>query len=57
MLYQNIDKIVELKKNIKDDENFVILTSKGIDLCSLDIFASHGILALRRVKRSNMERL
>lgn len=30
---------------------------KGIDPPSLDILASNGILALRRAKRRNMERL
>lgn len=38
-------------------KNFVILNQKGIDPMSLDVLAKNGILALRRVKRRNMERL
>lgn len=35
----------------------MIFNQKGIDPPSLDIFAKEGILALRRAKRRNMERL
>jgi T-complex protein 1 subunit zeta len=35
----------------------VLINQKGIDPLSLDIFAKEGILALRRAKRRNMERL
>ena len=34
-----------------------MINQKGIDPLSLDIFAKEGILALRRAKRRNMERL
>lgn len=38
-------------------ESFVIVNQKGIDPLSLDILANNGILALRRAKRRNAERL
>lgn len=39
------------------DKSFVIINQKGIDPLSLDLLAKEGILALRRAKRRNMERL
>ncbi|KAJ3034961.1 T-complex protein 1 subunit zeta [Rhizophlyctis rosea] len=52
-------KIVEFKKQVCDGNNkgFVIINQKGIDPLSLDVLAKHNILALRRAKRRNMERL
>merc|ERR1711959_835511 len=52
-------KIIELKRQVCDgtDKNFVIINMKGIDPMSLDMFAKEGIVALRRAKRRNMERL
>lgn len=52
-------KVVEFKKSVCDgtDKGFVIINQKGIDPLSLDVLAKHGILALRRAKRRNMERL
>ncbi|EAU91603.1 chaperonin-containing T-complex zeta subunit Cct6 [Coprinopsis cinerea okayama7 len=58
-------KIVELKNLVCDQavgsnekpKNFVVINQKGIDPLSLDIFAKNGIIALRRAKRRNMERL
>lgn len=38
-------------------KGFVIINQKGIDPMSLDVLAKNGILALRRAKRRNMERL
>lgn len=61
-----LKKIVELKQAVCDaptegsnekKKNFVIFNQKGIDPMSLDILAKNGILALRRAKRRNMERL
>jgi T-complex protein 1 subunit zeta len=52
-------KIVELKNLVCGDDpekNFVVLNQKGIDPLSLDVLVKNGILALRRVKRRNMER-
>jgi len=52
-------KIVKFKKSVCDgtDKGFVIINQKGIDPLSLDVLAKNGILALRRAKRRNMERL
>ncbi|KAB8343115.1 hypothetical protein FH972_022708 [Carpinus fangiana] len=53
-------KIVDLKKEVCGDDpkkNFVIINQKGIDPLSLDVLAKNGIMALRRAKRRNMERL
>lgn len=55
-----LKKIVELKKEVcgtDGKKNFVIINQKGIDPLSLDVLAKNGILALRRAKRRNMERL
>eukprot|EP01027_Heterolobosea_sp_BB2_P025518 GEZU01039165.1.p1 GENE.GEZU01039165.1~~GEZU01039165.1.p1 ORF type:complete len:539 (-),score=177.57 GEZU01039165.1:202-1818(-) len=51
--------IIELKKKVCDgtDKNFVVINQKGIDPISLDMFAKENIIALRRAKRRNMERL
>lgn len=53
-------KIVDLKKEVCGNDpksGFVIINQKGIDPLSLDVLAKNGILALRRAKRRNMERL
>ncbi|KAI1112103.1 T-complex protein 1 [Nemania sp. NC0429] len=55
-----LKKIVELKKEVcgdDDKKSFVLINQKGIDPLSLDVLAKNGILALRRAKRRNMERL
>ena len=55
-----LDRVIELKKEVCGDDpkkNFVVINQKGIDPLSLDRLAKHGILALRRAKRRNMERL
>jgi len=54
-----VKKIIELKRKLCDgtDKNFVIINQKGIDPSSLDALAKDGIMALRRAKRRNMERL
>ncbi|CDO76016.1 hypothetical protein BN946_scf184665.g8 [Trametes cinnabarina] len=62
---QKVKKIVELKRLVCDQavgsnekpKGFVVINQKGIDPLSLDILAKNGILALRRAKRRNMERL
>jgi chaperonin GroEL (HSP60 family) len=41
----------------KEGEGFVLVNQKGIDPLSLDMLAREGIMALRRAKRRNMERL
>merc|ERR1712117_411731 len=54
-----VQKVIEFKKKVCDgtDKTFVIINQKGIDPLSLDALAKEGILALRRAKRRNMERL
>merc|ERR1711998_661835 len=57
---EKVKKIVELKKKVCTEENkksFVIINQKGIDPPSLEMLAHEGIIALRRAKRRNMERL
>merc|ERR1712176_1551984 len=57
---EKVRKIVELKKRVCTDENkksFVIINQKGIDPPSLEMLAHENIIALRRAKRRNMERL
>ncbi|GAA6016448.1 hypothetical protein JCM11491_002417 [Sporobolomyces phaffii] len=64
-----VRKIIELKQQVCDQQldkegnpigdqmNFVVINQKGIDPLSLDMLAKQGIMALRRAKRRNMERL
>ncbi|XP_061722810.1 T-complex protein 1 subunit zeta [Cydia pomonella] len=56
---QRVQKIIALKKKVCDgtDKTFVVINQKGVDPLSLDAFAKEGIVALRRAKRRNMERL
>uniref|UniRef100_A0A7S2WV07 T-complex protein 1 subunit zeta n=1 Tax=Rhizochromulina marina TaxID=1034831 RepID=A0A7S2WV07_9STRA len=49
---------IELKRKVcTDGQGFVLVNQKGIDPLSLDMLAKEGIMALRRAKRRNMERL
>lgn len=54
-----VKKIIELKRKlcVGTDKTFVVINQKGIDPMSLDQLAKEGIIALRRAKRRNMERL
>lgn len=55
-----LKKIIDLKNEVcglDSNQGFVIINQKGIDPMSLDVLAKHNILALRRAKRRNMERL
>jgi len=55
-----VKKIIELKRRVCSDENkksFVLINQKGIDPPSLEMLAQDGIIALRRAKRRNLERL
>ncbi|KAL1810104.1 hypothetical protein ACET3Z_027094 [Daucus carota] len=56
---ERVKKIIELKNKVcaGTDNNFVVINQKGIDPPSLDLLARAGIIALRRAKRRNMERL
>merc|ERR1719240_1139149 len=50
--------ILDLKRKVcKPGETFVIINQKGIDPLALDMLAREGVLALRRAKRRNMERV
>jgi len=55
-----VRKIIALKKEVcppGSDKTFVVINQKGIDPLSLDLLSKEGIIALRRAKRRNMERL
>ncbi|KAK3597205.1 hypothetical protein CHS0354_003710 [Potamilus streckersoni] len=56
---ERVRKVIALKKQLCDGNNkgFVLINQKGIDPLSLDMLAKEGIVALRRAKRRNMERL
>ncbi|CAG0892635.1 unnamed protein product [Darwinula stevensoni] len=56
---ERVRKIIALKKQACQGTRkaFVVINQKGIDPTSLDMLAREGILALRRAKRRNMERL
>lgn len=57
---EKLRKIIELKQEVcgdDPDKGFVIINQKGIDPLSLDVLVKNGIMALRRAKRRNMERL
>eukprot|EP01006_Ploeotia_vitrea_P053238 TRINITY_DN67768_c4_g2_i1.p1 TRINITY_DN67768_c4_g2~~TRINITY_DN67768_c4_g2_i1.p1 ORF type:complete len:552 (+),score=75.68 TRINITY_DN67768_c4_g2_i1:58-1713(+) len=53
-------KIIDLKRQVCTEENgktFVVINQKGIEPIALDMLSREGIIALRRAKRRNMERL
>jgi len=54
-----VRKVIDLKRLVCDtkDKTFVVINQKGIDPMALDMFAKEGVIALRRAKRRNMERL
>ncbi|CAA2938422.1 T-complex 1 subunit zeta 1 [Olea europaea subsp. europaea] len=56
---ERVQKIIDLKNKVcsGNDNSFVVINQKGIDPPSLDLLAREGIIALRRAKRRNMERL
>ncbi|XP_040192690.1 T-complex protein 1 subunit zeta [Rana temporaria] len=58
-IQERVKKIVALKQKVCGDsgKGFIVLNQKGIDPFSLDALAKEGIVALRRAKRRNMERL
>jgi T-complex protein 1 subunit zeta len=61
LVNQRVQRIIDLKVKLcgsgKTDKGFVIINQKGIDPPSLEMLARENILALRRAKRRNMERL
>merc|ERR1712187_533458 len=57
---EKVKKIIELKREVCTEENkksFVVINQKGIDPPSLEMLARENIIALRRAKRRNLERL
>lgn len=56
---ERCQKIIDLKQKVTNgnDTSFVIINEKGIDPICLEMFAKVGIMALRRAKRRNMERI
>lgn len=56
---QRVEKVIELKNQVcqNADQSFVLINQQGIDPNSLDMLAKAGIVAIRRAKRRNMERL
>lgn len=56
---ERVKKVIDLKKQVCDgtDKSFVVINQKGIDPNSLELLARENIIALRRAKRRNMERL
>ncbi|KAI5134351.1 uncharacterized protein NESG_01574 [Nematocida ausubeli] len=62
IIMQRIQKVLEVIQKVaianqQQNPQFMIITQKGIDQHALEIFAKYNILALRRAKRKNMERL
>ena len=56
---KRVQAIVDFKHRVVGDsgKGFVVFNHKGIDPLSLDMLCRNGIVALRRAKRRNMERL
>jgi len=51
-------RVIELKEKVcKKGQGFLLYNQQGIDPNSLDMLAKAGIMALRRAKRRNMERM
>jgi len=55
--YLTVPNIIFKKVCDTPDKHFLVVNQGGIDPLALDMFAKEGILALRRAKRRNMERL
>lgn len=55
---ETVKKVIDFKRSVcKEGETFAIVNQKGVDPVALDLLAKEGIVALRRAKRRNMERL
>jgi len=57
---EKVRQVIELKRKVCTEANgktFVLINQKGIDPPSLEMLAQENIIALRRAKRRNMERL
>ncbi|EJW05247.1 hypothetical protein EDEG_00712 [Edhazardia aedis USNM 41457] len=58
-IFERAVAIAEFAKKVKETtgKNFVLINEKGIDPISLEVLANANVLALRRSKRRNLERL
>lgn len=55
---ERCQQVIEFKQRVcKDGRSFAIFNEKGIDPICLEMLAKQGIIALRRTKRRNMERI
>lgn len=57
---EKVRQVIEMKRRVcppGSNKTFAVINQKGIDPVSLDMLAKEGIMALRRAKRRNMERL
>nr|XP_027201279.1 T-complex protein 1 subunit zeta-like [Dermatophagoides pteronyssinus] len=57
---KKVQQIIDLKRRLctaENGKNFVVMNQKGIDPAALEMLAKERIMALRRVKRRNMERI
>jgi len=54
-----VAQVIKFKKDMCEgnERSFVLINQKGIDPISLDLLAREGIVALRRAKKRNMERI
>lgn len=62
VIMQRVQKVLEAIQKVAvanqgQNPQFMVITQKGIDQHVLEVFAKYNILALRRAKRKNMERL
>ncbi|KAF7683611.1 T-complex protein 1 subunit zeta [Astathelohania contejeani] len=55
-IYERARAIADFASTLKG-KKMLVVTERGIDPVSLDVLSSAGILALRRAKRRNLERL
>jgi T-complex protein 1 subunit zeta len=55
---KKVEQIIALKRQVcTNGEGFIVINQKGVDPYSLDTLQKEGIVALRRAKRRNMERI
>ena len=60
VIARNVEKIVALRRRVSaagDEASLLVINQKGIAPEALDLLAREGVMALRRAKRRNMERL
>lgn len=62
VIMQRVQKVIETMQEVarlnqSQNPQFMLITQKGIDQYALEVFARYHVLALRRAKKRNMERL